>query len=97
MLPITTTSVFLTALLASVSAQSNTVPVTGSLGNATVVENNPPGKIYTATLPTNEFFNPEDPRGPNGIGVSFQVSFENLPTSGGPFRRSPFSFGHSYH
>jgi hypothetical protein len=108
MLPITTISVFLTALLASVSAQSNTVPVTGSLGNATVVENNPPGKIYTATLPTKEFFNPEDPRGnvkgsvsatanPNGIGVSFQVSFENLPTSGGPFRRYPFSFGHSYH
>jgi hypothetical protein len=103
---ITTVSVFLTAL-AFVSAQSNTVPVTGTLGNATVVENNPPGIIYTATLPTKEFFNPEDPRGnvkgsvsatanPNGIGVSFQVSFENLPTSGGPFRTYPSSSRHPY-
>jgi len=84
------------ALFAFVGAQTTTEPVTGILGNATVVEDNPPGLIYTATLPTKQFFNPEDPRGnikgsvsatanPNGIGVSFNVNFENLPTSGGPF------------
>jgi hypothetical protein len=86
-------------LLACVSAQTTTEPVTGTLGNATVVNNNPVGVVYEATLPTREFFNPEDPRGnikgsisatanPNGVGVSFKVSFSNLPTSGGPFRMS---------
>jgi hypothetical protein len=90
-------SVFMAALLTSVNGQSDTVPVTGILGNATVVENNPPGDIYMATLPSKEFFNPADPRGnikgsvsatanPDGMGVSFSVSFSNLPTSGGPFR-----------
>lgn len=82
---------------AVVGAQSTTEPITGILGNATVVENNPRGVIYTATLPTKQFFNPEDPRGnikgsvsgtanANGTGVSFSISFSNLPTSGGPFR-----------
>merc|ERR1712093_870210 len=73
-----------------------TTPVTGIRGNATVVENNPVGKVYTATLPEKPFFNPTNPKGnvkgsisatanPNGIGVKFTVKFENLPTSGGPF------------
>jgi hypothetical protein len=101
-------------VLTGVKAQSNTVPVTGVcehlplkydkltsasqiLGNATTVTN-PKGPVYTAVLPTTEYFNPSDPRGnvkgsvsitaaPNGIGVSIQVSFSNFPTSGGPFRK----------
>lgn len=92
--------VFVAALFTSAGAQTTTSPVTGILGNATVTEDNPPGPIYVATLPDTEFFDPTDPRGnvkgsvsatanPNGIGVSFQVSFSNLPTSGGPFRKSP--------
>ena len=96
----TVISVFVAALLTCAGAQTTTYPVTGTLGNATVVEDNPPGAIYVATLPEKEFFNPDDPRGnvkgsvsatanPNGIGVSFQVTFSNLPTSGGPFRTSP--------
>jgi len=57
-------SVFALALFSHIAfAQTNTVPVTGTLGNATVVENNPPGILYTATLPNSSFFNPEDPRG----------------------------------
>lgn len=88
------------AVLGFVAAQSDGKdgPVTGILGNASVVEDNPPGIVYTATLPTTEFFNPTDRRGniqgsvvavanPNGIGVAFQVHFKNLPTSGGPFRK----------
>ena len=89
-------SLLLATLLSCVIAQSNSVPVTGTLGNASIVENNPPGVIYTATLPTTQFFDPKDPRGnvkgsvsatasPDGIGVQFQVTFSNLPTSGGPF------------
>ncbi|RDW74047.1 hypothetical protein BP5796_07489 [Coleophoma crateriformis] len=88
-------AVLAASLLASSAAQSGD-PLTGALGNATVVENNPPGKVYKATLPEKEFFNPDDPRGnvkgsisavanDNGIGVTFKVKFENLPTSGGPF------------
>lgn len=93
----TITPCFFAALLTCAGAQTTTYPVTGILGNATVVENNPVGPVYVATLPETEFFNPDDPRGnikgsvsatanPNGIGVSFQVTFSNLPTSGGPFR-----------
>jgi len=93
----TLVSIVAASLLTCAGAQTTTSPVTGTLGNATVVENNPPGPIYVATLPDTEFFNPSDPRGnvkgsvsatanPNGIGVSFQVTFSNLPTSGGPFR-----------
>ncbi|KAL2064845.1 hypothetical protein VTL71DRAFT_3985 [Oculimacula yallundae] len=85
-----------TTLLALVSAQSTTEPITGIRGNATVVENNPVGKVYTATLPEKPFFNPTNPKGnvkgsisatagPNGVGVKFTVKFENLPPSGGPF------------
>lgn len=91
--------VALATVITFVAAQSNgTGPVTGILGNASVVENNPPGVFYTAVLPEIEFFNPKDPRGniqgsvvassnPNGIGVSFDIQFKNLPTSGGPFRK----------
>ncbi|PMD24969.1 hypothetical protein NA56DRAFT_464198 [Hyaloscypha hepaticicola] len=89
-------SVLAAAILGLVSAQSTGVPVTGILGNASVVEDNPPGVIYTATLPAKSFFDPQDPRGnikgsvsavanSNGIGVAFSVDFSNFPTSGGPF------------
>ncbi|KAH6671295.1 superoxide dismutase [Halenospora varia] len=89
--------VILTALVSGVVAQNGTdVLTTGQLGNATVVENNPLGQTYVATLPATSFFNPTDPLGnikgsvsavanPNGIGVQFKVSFSNFPTSGGPF------------
>lgn len=90
-------TVFATTLLGLVNAQSTSNPVTGTLGNATVVEDNPPNVVYVATLPTTQFFNPDDPRGnvkgsvsavanPDGIGITFDVKFSNLPTSGGPFR-----------
>jgi len=100
MYSITIYSVLVAALFAYVGAQTTTEPITGSLGNASIVQNNPQGLIYTATLPAKGFFNPDDPRGnikgsvsatanPNGIGVSFSVSFSNFPTSGGPFRMFP--------
>jgi len=71
-------------------------PVTGALGNATEVTNNPVGVVYKAVLPQKQFFNPTDERGnvkgeisatasPNGLGVVYKVTFSNLPTSGGPF------------
>ncbi|KZF26493.1 Cu,Zn superoxide dismutase-like protein [Xylona heveae TC161] len=72
-----------------VSAQSNTVPVTGLLGNATVVTDNPVGVAYHAALPTS---NKTSVTGSvhaetsgNGTGVVFHVSISGLPTSGGPF------------
>lgn len=63
-------------------------PETGALGNASVVENNPPGITYTAVLPSGlEKINGtvSATANPDGIGVKFQVKFANLPSSGGPF------------
>ena len=68
------------------------------LGNATVVECNPPGVVYKAVLPAEANFKPAYPNGgnvkgsivavgsPNGIGVIFTVKFENLPAEG-PFSK----------
>lgn len=86
----------LSALVLPVTNAQTLGPVTGQLGNASVVTNNPPGVVYTATLPAKPFFNPNNPLGnikggitaksnPDGIGVVFQVSFSNLPKTGGPF------------
>lgn len=94
------TSALVASVLSGVGAQDAAGPFTGALGNATVVTNNPVGVVYTATLPTTEFFNPSDPRGnikgvvsatanPDGVGVTFTVDFSNLPTSGGDFRTLP--------
>ncbi|CAD6503830.1 BgTH12-05575 [Blumeria graminis f. sp. triticale] len=69
---------------------------TGMLGNATVVEDNPPGVTYTASLPSMNLSSQNNSRSnimgsvtatanPDGIGVMFNVSFSNLPTTGGPF------------
>lgn len=70
--------------------QLGSSPETGKLGNATVVENNPPGKTYAAILPG-------DPASNNikgtifavahsdGIGVDFNINITNLPLEGGPF------------
>ncbi len=67
-------------------------------GNASVVEDNPPGVVYQATLPDTAFTKSVFPKGgnikgsisavanSNGIGVRFQVRFSNLP-EGGPFRK----------
>ncbi|RDL36766.1 uncharacterized protein BP5553_06118 [Venustampulla echinocandica] len=91
---LTFTAVLLAGIASFATAQNGTV-VTGALGDAQVVVGNPAGVTYVATLPAKSFFNPNDPRGnvkgsvsatsnPDG-GATFQVSFSNLPTSGGPF------------
>lgn len=69
--------------------------VTGALGDAAVVSDNPTDITYTATLPEAAFTFP-GPQGnvkgsvvavgnPDGVGVKFNVKFSNLPTVGGPF------------
>ncbi|KAI1003866.1 hypothetical protein K3495_g4348 [Podosphaera aphanis] len=62
-------------------------PETGALGNASIVENNPPGTTYAAFLPSG----PDKINGsvyasanPDGIGVRFDVKFSNLPLNAGP-------------
>ena len=70
--------------VAAVAAQSITVPVTGILGNDTVVENNPVGVVYTAELPEDAFSYP-GPQGnvkgsisatanANGVGLKWTVN-----------------------
>lgn len=78
--------------LALASAQAPTpVPgVTGALGPAQIVEDNPAGVSYVATLPEREN---TDIRGSvigtsnaNGTGVNFQISLTGLPDASlGPF------------
>ncbi|KAI9890717.1 MAG: hypothetical protein M1814_003647 [Vezdaea aestivalis] len=79
----------LTAAAALASAQSTTTPVTGKLGDAKIVTNNPPSTVYTANLPNK---NTTNVRGTivassasNGTGVVFTISVRGFPTSGGPF------------
>ncbi|KAI1839999.1 hypothetical protein JX265_006240 [Neoarthrinium moseri] len=82
-----------TLLAGNVLAQG---PVTGKLGNATVVTNNPVGKEIRATLPEQAFWKTGSLDGnvkgsisvkssPNGVGVEYTVKFSNLPKEGGPF------------
>jgi len=56
-------AVLLAALRFATAQNLDEYPVTGTLGNASVVENNPPGVVFKATLPDNEFFDSRDPRG----------------------------------
>ena len=83
-------STLIIALLASiVSAQTTSTPVTGILGDAAVISNNPSDSIYTATLPDNEKSTVRGSVVAQGVqggqGVHFDVHFSGLPSSGGPF------------
>ncbi|KAH8602834.1 superoxide dismutase [Bisporella sp. PMI_857] len=62
--------------------------------NAPVVTNNPVGVVYTATFPETPFFKPVGANikgsvvataNPDGVGVSYDISISNLPSTGGPF------------
>lgn len=79
---------------ASVKAQGEE-KVTGELGDAVAVEDNPVGKSYVAKLPETPF-SPIDVEGnvkgsvtatsgADGKGVDFKVQLSNLPKEGGPF------------
>lgn len=90
-----TVTTFFTAASLRVIAQDTSV--TGELGDAVVVENNPLGAVYRATFGENPFLTPDTPAGgpilgevvvstpPDQVGVMFTVSFQNLPKEGGPF------------
>lgn len=77
-------------LATAVTAQSDTTPVTGKLGDATVQKNNPAGVAYIASL------NPTSKSNISGtvlaltssdnVGVNFQIALTGLPSEGGPFR-----------
>ncbi|KAI6381359.1 hypothetical protein MCOR25_001290 [Pyricularia grisea] len=73
----------------SAAGSARDVPnVTGKLGDAASITNNPPGRYraaWTATA-TNPFSGSvEAISSPNGKGVIFLVNLENLPAQGGPF------------
>lgn len=69
---------------------------TGKLGDAAIVQNNPVGVTYTATLPNS---NTTGIRGyvsgtsaANGTGVTFNVNLSGFPSAAlGPFRESSSS------
>lgn len=97
-----TISSVLLSVLALASAQSDTIPVTGKLGDAPVTKGNPKGVVYTATLPEKAFSYPgpqgnvkgsiSATAGPDGTGVQWSVNFSNLPATGGPFSKYSLSF-----
>ena len=73
---------------------------TGKLGNAQIVQSNPIGVSYQATLPTTNTFTDTTIRGyvkatsnANGTGVVFSVSFSGFPSEAleGPFCMSLLS------
>ncbi|QBZ60820.1 hypothetical protein PoMZ_07763 [Pyricularia oryzae] len=62
--------------------------VTGKLGDAASITNNPPGRYRAGWMatPSNPFSGSiEAISSPNGKGVIFLVNLENLPAQGGPF------------
>lgn len=82
----------LSALLATTSAQSATIPVTGILGNASETQGDPDSAQYIATFPDSDV---STIRGTvvfdsavDGNGVSVSVAISGLPSSGGPFRKN---------
>lgn len=93
MLSVNYLATFFAIVCSGVIAQTNTVPVTGLLGNATVTTDNVIGAVYSATLPDSSL---TAIRGsvvartvPDGTGVNFQVSLSGFPAAGGPFRMLP--------
>ncbi|GAB7343149.1 hypothetical protein MBLNU457_1224t1 [Dothideomycetes sp. NU457] len=85
----TTVTALLLGAAISVTAQSNTTPITGTLGNATITTDNPAGAAYVATLPnlatTNIRGAVTASTNAGNTGVSFQVTLDGFPTEGGPF------------
>jgi hypothetical protein len=76
-------------LATAVTAQSDTTPVTGKLGNATVQSSNPAGVAYIATLSANSKSNISGNvlalTSSDMVGVNFQIALTGLPSEGGPF------------
>ncbi|KEQ72128.1 Cu,Zn superoxide dismutase-like protein, partial [Aureobasidium namibiae CBS 147.97] len=76
-------------LATAVTAQSDTTPVTGKLGNATVQSNNPAGVAYIATLSATSKSNISGNvlalTSSDNTGVNFQIALTGLPSEGGPF------------
>ena len=76
-------------LATAVTAQSDTTPVTGKLGNATVQSKNPAGVAYiaslSATAKSNISGNILALTSSDMVGVNFQIALTGLPSEGGPF------------
>lgn len=76
-------------LATAVTGQSDTTPVTGKLGNATIQSNNPAGVAYIATLTPNSKSNIAGNvlalTSSDNTGVNFQIALTGLPSEGGPF------------
>ncbi|KAL1954253.1 hypothetical protein VTO42DRAFT_1486 [Malbranchea cinnamomea] len=71
------------------SASLAAAQVTGALGDAEVVSDNPVGPVYVATLPESDTTSVQGfvaaTANNDGEGVVFHVEFFNLPEEGGPF------------
>jgi hypothetical protein len=76
------------SLVATIQATGSST-VTGKLGNAQIITNNPLGAVYIAELPTTQEIQGSIVATSAGVlGTEFTVNFANLPLEGGPFRKS---------
>jgi hypothetical protein len=63
--------------------------VTGKLGDAQRITNNPQGAVYIAELPTTQAIQGSIvATSANVLGTEFTINFANLPSEGGPFCES---------
>ena len=78
------------SVLSVLAAAAKAQTVTGQLGDALVVTDNPAGVTYLASLPDNGLVrgSVSAVAASNGTGVVFTVGFQGLPPSGGPYRMS---------
>jgi len=83
-------STFLTTALTSISIASAQV-VTGQLGDAIRVANDPAGAAYQAVIPVGKYGTVQGTVtavSAGEQGTQFEIDFSGLPTTGGPFRKS---------
>lgn len=74
--------------IASIISSTSAQTVTGQLGNAITNTNNPAGAAYVAELRTGAIKGRILAIPAQDKGTEFSVQFVNMPTQGGPFRKS---------
>jgi hypothetical protein len=82
-----TTLSLINGLVTTILADDSSV-VTGQLGNAQRITNNPLGAVFLAELPSAQgILGSIVATSASALGTEFTVNFANLPAEGGPFRK----------
>jgi nicotinamide mononucleotide (NMN) deamidase PncC len=80
-----TAAILINGLARTIHADDSTA-VTGQLGNAQRITNNPLGAVFLAELPSTQgILGSLVATSASALGTEFTVNFANLPAEGGPF------------